>query len=94
MVETADLILVILLGAGVWSSIQLHIQGIPRSLRSIAYTSLSEGGMVGAVWLLVTASIERQISAALLPSLLAGGIWAGFTLIARGAYTVQTDTTA
>lgn len=87
----SDLLLIVLLGAGIWSSIQIQMPDAPRSLSRIGQTAVIEGAMVAVVWLIVTALLERQLAAAALQSLLIGGVWSAFTFVARGAIAVQAD---
>ena len=87
----ADLILVVLLGAGIWSSIQVATQRSPLPLHRIGRTTAAEGGMVALVWLLVAVITRQPLDVALVQSLVIGGGWTVFQFVARGAFTVDTQ---
>lgn len=87
----ADLILVVLLGAGIWSSIQLATQRSPLPLHRIGRTAVAEGSMVALVWLLVAVITRQPLAVAALQSLAIGGVWSVFQFVARGAFAIDSE---
>ena len=85
---TSDVVFVVLLGAAVWTSIQLSMgpRGLLQrmTLSRLSQIALIEGLLCAVVWSSINVVVTRSLTSGLvMQSVGAGCIWACFTLIAR-----------
>ncbi len=83
-----DIVFVVMLGAGIWTSIQLtqaaSVASKRMSLGRLSQVTVVEGLICAAVWYGVMLVSQRAISIDLLmQSAIVGAIWAGFTFVSR-----------
>lgn len=94
---SSDIVFVVMLGAAVWTSIQLSTS--PRGLFQrmtmprLSQVALIEGLVCAAVWSTMNIIVTRSFTSELLfHSVATGCIWALFTLVARTHF--RADVTA
>jgi hypothetical protein len=83
-----DIVFVVMLGAGIWASIQLNqaaaFNAKRMSLGRLSQVAVVEGLVCAAVWYGVMFASQRVISTELLvQSGIVGAVWAAFTFASR-----------